>query len=275
MKYTILINQYAAVTSGLNLDLIDLAIFDFIKDFSNSAKCVRMQTHEGIYFWISHKLVMEQMPLLNIKTSQGLVKRIDNLIQAGVISKHPNCDQFSRTLYCFGENYELLIFNKKESEVVTGVVPPQPEFGAPLYDGTGGPPNESLGYNTNKEKTISKNSIKPETEFSGLFPIEPIPEEKAIKTLFRNSKFADKEEFLKQFPGEEFETIDLLYYYHSVSDWSDTKTMKRTGRGWLATVRQFIRGDMERNKLHLKKEFTPSQKKIEMSAAMEYLKGDY
>ena len=35
MKYTILINQYAAVKSGLDLDLIDLAIFDFIKDFFN------------------------------------------------------------------------------------------------------------------------------------------------------------------------------------------------------------------------------------------------
>lgn len=32
MKYTILINQFAAVNSGLDLDLIDLCIFDFIKD---------------------------------------------------------------------------------------------------------------------------------------------------------------------------------------------------------------------------------------------------
>ena len=82
MKYTILINQYAAVNSGLDLDLIDLAIFDFIKDFANCASCVKMHTPEGIYFWISHKLILEAMPLLNIKTSQGMIKRIDNLIKA-------------------------------------------------------------------------------------------------------------------------------------------------------------------------------------------------
>ena len=70
MKYNISINQFAAVRNGFakNLDLIDLAIFDFIKDFANSSKCVKVQTQEGTYFWISHKLVMEQMPLLKIKT---------------------------------------------------------------------------------------------------------------------------------------------------------------------------------------------------------------
>ena len=87
MKYTILINQYAAVNSGLDLDLIDLAIFDFIKDFANCASCVKMHTPEGIYFWISHKLILEAMPLLNIKTSQGMIKRIDNLIKAGILQK--------------------------------------------------------------------------------------------------------------------------------------------------------------------------------------------
>lgn len=281
MKYTILINQFAAINSGLNLDLIDLAIFDFIKDFSNSAACVRMQTNEGIYFWISHKLVMEQMPLLNIKTSQGLVKRIDNLIQAGIISKHPNCDQYSRTLYCFGENYELLIFNKKESDVVTGVVPPQPEFRGAINDGMGGPPNESLGNNTNNVTNEENKNNAPANGFAAsLFPepeIEKVEklEEKAIKKLFRNSNVFDKDVFLSKFIGPEYEKIDLLYYYNAVNDWSEAKQVKRTGRGWIATVNQFIRGDIEKKKLRLKIEFTANQKRVEMSGAMEYLNGDF
>ena len=100
-------------------------------------------------------------------------------------------------------------------------------------------------------------------------------EEKAIKTLFRNSKVADMTEFLKHFTDTEFDKIDLHYYYNAVSDWSDTKNMKRTGRGWVATVRQFIRGDMEKKRLHLKVEFKNNQNRVDIPGAMEYLKGDY
>lgn len=108
-----------------------------------------------------------------------------------------------------------------------------------------------------------------------LFPDQKIEEEdKAKKTLFRNSKYADMENFNKEFSGAEFETIDMLYYYHTISDWSDTKNMKRTARGWLATVRQFIRGDVEKKKLHVKHEFKPDNKKVTVAGALEYLK-DY
>ena len=124
MKYTISINQFAAVNNGLDLDIIDLAIFDFIKDFSNSPKCVKMQTADGIYFWISHKLILESMPLLNIKTTQGLSKRIDNLIKANIIKKHPDCDKLSKTLYKFGSNYDLLTFVPAADGMITTVIPP-------------------------------------------------------------------------------------------------------------------------------------------------------
>ena len=110
MKYTILINQYAAINSGLDLDLIDLAIFDFIKDFANSSKCVKIQTPEGVFFWISHALIIESMPILNIKSKNGVIKRIENLVEAKVLRKHPNCEVYNKTLYSFDENYELLAF---------------------------------------------------------------------------------------------------------------------------------------------------------------------
>lgn len=152
MKYTILINQYSAVANGLNLDLIDLAIFDFIKDFVNSTSCIKMHTPEGIYFWVSHKLIIEEMPLLNIKTNQGLLKRIDNLINAGVLMKHPNCEKYRQTLYRFGENYSLLMFKKNDLQSPTEDYNPQRKFRDT--------PNESLGYN------INNNNIKKESKYS-------------------------------------------------------------------------------------------------------------
>lgn len=289
MKYTILINQYAAVTNGLNLDLIDLAIFDFIKDFANSSSCIKMQTPEGVYFWISHKLVLEAMPLLNIKTNQGLIKRIDNLINAGILRKHPNCDKYRQTLYSFGENYDLLAFANMDLQPTTKVDNPQQKLMATHNKSLGITPNESLGYNINNtDNTNNDNNIAPQINFAAPVPFIEQPEEsKDKKTLFRNSEIyklvkfdetgagVDYSEFEKKFATPEFETVDLVYYFHAVADWSDQKNMKRTKNGWLATVRNFIRGDVERNKLHLKPQFQQSKSKINVSDAVKFLNDDF
>lgn len=90
------------------------------------------------------------------------------------------------------------------------------------------------------------------------------------KTLFRNSdvykmvNFEDKEnpdysKFENLYNTEEFRPIDLIYYFHTVSDWSDTKNMKRTKKGWEATIRNFIRGDIDKNKVKLKAGFNPNK----------------
>ncbi|WP_418707221.1 hypothetical protein, partial [Barnesiella intestinihominis] len=121
-----------------------------------------------------------------------------------------------------------------------------------------------------------------------LFPDEEkkVEEPKEKKTLFRNSdvykmvKFengvgVDYSEFESKFATPEFEKVDLVYYFHSVSDWSDQKNMKRTKNGWLATVRNFIRGDVEKKKLHLKPEYKAQTQRLNVAGAIEYLKDYY
>lgn len=46
--------------------------------------------------------------------------------------------------------------------------------------------------------------------------------------------------------------VDLFYYFEAVKDWSNSSNTKRTSRGWKSTIRNFVRGDKEKNKLHLK-----------------------
>ena len=67
--------------------------------------------------------------------------------------------------------------------------------------------------------------------------------------LFEDSKFADFEDFKKMFVGPEFERIDLYYYHQVIMDWSASKGAKK--RDWIATARNWMRSDKEKNKLHL------------------------
>lgn len=273
MKYTILINQYAAIKSGLDLDLIDLAIFDFIKDFSNSVNCIKTQTPEGIFFWISHKLVMEAIPLLNIKTAQGVAKRIDNLIKAGVIIKHPNCAQYSKTLYAFGKNYDLLTFAPGADAVITPPnesYTPQTKVIPPSNESLGVPPNESLGYNNNNDDNKNNNNpgiLSPGSTNEGK-PEKLRGTTEPRKCLFANSRFARFEDFQKCFQKPEYANIDIYYYYNSVADWSASKG--RMQKDWIAQTRNFMRSDRERGKLKLLE--TPQERTTNNQEALNYLK---
>ena len=137
---------------------------------------------------------------------------------------------------------------------------------------------------TGIDNSLDTDNDKPANDVVGnLFPDEQleVQNDKKKTTIFRNSgvyklvKDGDYSEFEKLFATPEFAPVDLVYYFHSVADWSDTKIgVKRTFNGWVATVRNFIRGDVEKKKVHLKPEHQAPQNKLDVGGAMEFLK-DY
>ena len=177
-----------------------------------------------------------------------------------------------------------------EHPVTDAPQPENPDTVKPDTDkpGTGNPTLINTNDTNNPNIPNTNPSNAPQNDFaSELFPEEQkVDEPKDKKTLFRNSEIyklvkfengvaVDYSEFEKRFAGAEFERVDLVYYFHSVSDWSDQKNMKRTKNGWLATVRNFIRGDVEKKKLHLKPEYKAPTQKLNVAGAIEYLKDDY
>lgn len=168
-----------------------------------------------------------------------------------------------------------------ENPVAVNPEPDKPDTGNPTQ------------VNTNNTKDLNKpntNQSKPANPVVGdLFPDEQKVDDKDKKrtSIFRNSevyklvKFGadgvnDYSEFEKLFATPEFEKVDLIYYFHAVADWSETKQgVKRTRTGWIATVRNFIRGDIEKKKLHLKPEHQAPQNRLNVAGAMEFLNGDY
>lgn len=135
--------------------------------------------------------------------------------------------------------------------------------------------------NNNIDNNISNDNIKPENEFSGFFdesqqsntPQKLRGTTEPRRCLFVNSRFAKFDDFEKCFDKPEFEQIDILYYYHSVADWSASKG--RMQKDWIAQTRNFIRGDKEKGKLHLKPEYKAPTQRLNVAGAIEYLKDDY
>ena len=160
-------------------------------------------------------------------------------------------------------------------------IPPPPRLENPTT--SVGKSNPIL--NTDIDNSFDSDKDKPANDVVGdLFPDEQleVQNDKKKTTIFRNSgvfklvKGNDYSEFEKLFATPEFAPVDLVYYFHSVADWSDTKIgVKRTFNGWVATVRNFIRGDVEKKKVHLKPENQAPQNRLDIGGAMDFLNNDY
>lgn len=167
-KNNININQRAAIELGLNVDIIDLAIFDYIRSFVLSGKCMHVQTDDGLFYWVSHKNIQEAMPLLGIRTPRGIINRIKNLIDAGLILRYARCDEFGKTLYAFGPNYTKMEFFETPPENLFRGEKNDSGVGKSVQDNNIVLSNDSTSIDNNNICTIENNP-------STIPPIVPQP----------------------------------------------------------------------------------------------------
>lgn len=84
------------------------------------------------------------------------------------------------------------------------------------------------------------------------------------KILFSNSiwnnyetlkkELAKNADFIKKYAG-----VNLKHYIEDVLLWSDSKNEKRTNKGWLATLRNWMKKDLNENKLVINKDLINKQ----------------
>lgn len=270
--------------SYLILDLIRSKILDLNPTESILASCFYgllsqnpIQYGGKPYYLADYRNVSVYCSILpdKVDTLRRLYKRLENigLIKIIKIDNHV-CFTPSQMLRDWGTVYKSVEAEKNPQ--IAEINPVEAEKNPPYIN--------IINNNINN----NDNNIAPQIDFAAPVPVIEQPEKsKDKKTLFRNSEIyklvkfdetgagVDYSEFEKKFATPEFETVDLVYYFHAAADWSDQKNMKRTKNGWLATVRNFIRGDVERNKLHLKPQFQQSKSKINVTDAMAFLKNDF
>ena len=228
------------------------------------------------------------------------MKRIDNLINAGILRKHPDSNRYNKTLYSFGENYDLLVFANEDLQTTTKddtyeqKFTPKNENSYTYEQKFGGPMNKSSEdniYNDNIDNNMKKEKYKkeksPENKFSVIINeseninFEESKQNDITQTLrgttepkrclFANSRFARFEDFEKCFDKPEYKEIDIQYYYNSVADWSASKG--RMQKDWIAQTRNFMRKDKNKGELHLKPQYDISH--INIADALDYLNEDF
>ena len=93
-------------------------------------------------------------------------------------------------------------------------------------------------------QVITPSENKPKKDRLTLFSNSDV----AKLVTFTPSGAADVTALAKVLPDLAAQGCDLAYYFCAVRDWSDSSNTRRTARGWLATLRNFYRGDLDKGK---------------------------
>lgn len=93
----------------LKLDLNDLLILKQIADFPNRKKITKVIVDEKIFFWVSYKEIIKELPILGIG-KQALSDRLDKMVKLGVLEREIKTmpPYANMTLFRIGDNYEQL-----------------------------------------------------------------------------------------------------------------------------------------------------------------------
>ena len=88
MKYIININQKAIMSLGLDLDIIDMAIFDEVYCYMQSSRRQKLSTPEGEFFLILPRYIIDDMPLLGVKSEAVIRRHLAKIADAGLLVRY-------------------------------------------------------------------------------------------------------------------------------------------------------------------------------------------
>ena len=243
MTYTLTIDQEFAFVHDLTLVQVStLAAFMTLPIWSKTVAI------DGfVWYQYSDEKMAEDFPLL-FGVPKRCYKNISELAELGFVelTKLGRIKYIRFTAKCSNWNKEKEMVQKRtigpKTDAEKSENGPIDRENSPKTD------RSNIDYN------IIDYDIKNKPADGGLFPAPEVEKVKRPKgtseplCLFENSKYGDFEKFAAEFAGPEFAGIDIAYYFHAVADWSAQKGKKM--KDWIATARNFIRGDIERGKLH-------------------------
>ena len=102
IQYSLILHLREVQELGIDISLADLVIFEFLRSFETKTYCKKEKLDdEQIYFWVSHELIMNQLPILGIKTKRGIIGRINNLVNIGLLIRYISPKGVNKSYYRF------------------------------------------------------------------------------------------------------------------------------------------------------------------------------
>lgn len=69
------------------LDLTDIEIIKYFQQFALSKNMKHLEKNNNLYFWLSYQKLIDDLPILNIKSKRTIARRFDILEQKGIFEK--------------------------------------------------------------------------------------------------------------------------------------------------------------------------------------------
>lgn len=101
----------------IKLDLQDLLILKQIADFPNRKAITKVIIQDEIFFWVSYKQLIEELPILDIG-KQALSDRLDKMSKLGLLKRTFQTigGNSNMTFFKMGDAYESLRYKKDEKQ---------------------------------------------------------------------------------------------------------------------------------------------------------------
>lgn len=107
MKNYISINQgnfvKIAELKKIKVDATDGILFDWIQNFTKSEKALKKLIDNKLFIWVSYKAIREDNPLCNINTNDVIGRRLNKLVDLGLLVKYFSKEDGSKTFFSITE----------------------------------------------------------------------------------------------------------------------------------------------------------------------------
>ena len=145
IQYSLSLHLREVEEFGINISLVDLCIFEFLKSFETKTYCQKEKLDDGnIYFWVSHDLIIDQLPILGIKSKRRIISHINKLVDVGLLSRYGKTQELGKSYYKFTELADK--FDSGHTPSDENVTPPLTKTSYPSDENVT-PPLTKTSYN--------------------------------------------------------------------------------------------------------------------------------
>jgi hypothetical protein len=213
MKYTIYINQKEL--SKTDFDLVDGAILDYLYFICNSKNEKIEEQRINGYTWVDYSKIIDDNPLLRIKSKGALSKRVKQMEELGFIK----LNEIRKN----GHKLKYFALTKKSDSLFTQTLDPIHQNENPIHQKEN-PIHQSEPISTIKDYTIKNNTIK---EKRALTFFKPTIDDVKLYCLERDNKL-DADRFCDYYEsnGWKVGNSPMKDWKAAIRTWERTETKK-------------------------------------------------